>query len=178
MTELHLPDLGPAPELATDRWLNSHGQAISLSQLSGQVVAIEAFQMLCPGCVSHGLPQAQRLARAFGDRGLVVLGLHSVFEHHAAMTPTALEAFIHEYRIGFPVAIDQPGADGSPLPETMRRYALRGTPSLLLIDAAGRLRANHFGAVDDLPLGAQVATLLAEAGSTAGNSPARDRVVA
>ena len=36
---------------------------------------IEAFQMLCPGCVSHGLPQAQRIQHAFGD-AVAVLGLH------------------------------------------------------------------------------------------------------
>lgn len=32
--------------------------------------------MLCPGCVSHGLPQAQRILSTFGD-DVVVLGLHT-----------------------------------------------------------------------------------------------------
>ena len=48
---------------------------------------MEAFQMLCPGCVSHGLPQAKRIQHTFGD-AVTVLGLHCVFEHHAAMTPS------------------------------------------------------------------------------------------
>ena len=98
--------------------------------------------MLCPGCVSHGLPQAQRIEQVFG-RDLTVLGLHTVFEHHAAMTPVSLEAFLYEYRIGFPVGVDQ-AEPGSELPVTMRRYALRGTPSLIVIDRAGRLRVNLF----------------------------------
>lgn len=39
---------------------------------------------------------------------------------------------------------------------------MQGTPTLLLIDRAGRLRLQHFGTVDDLRLGAQLGRLLAE----------------
>ena len=69
------PVLDPAPELAVSEWLNTD-TPLTLAGLRGQVVVIEAFQMLCPGCVAHGLPQAQRVQSAFG-RDLVVLGLHS-----------------------------------------------------------------------------------------------------
>ena len=96
-----------APELQVAQWFNAPAP-ITLSALRGKVVAIEAFQMLCPGCVSHGLPQAQKLRKIFPEEHLVVLGLHTVFEHHAAMTPVALQAFLHEYRIGFPVGVDMP----------------------------------------------------------------------
>ena len=89
--------------------------------------------MLCPGCVSHGIPQAQRIREAFSQENVVVLGLHSVFEHHAAMTPVSLEAFLHEYKITFPVGVDTPHASG--MPETMQAYGMQGTPTLLLIDA-------------------------------------------
>src|SRR5690606_19654212 len=98
---------------------------------------------------------------------VAVVGLHTVFEHHAAMTPVALEAFLHEYRIGFPVGVDTPSDDG-PIPRTMRAYAMQGTPTLVLIDAEGRLRAQHFGQVPDLALGARIAGLVAEAGEPAG----------
>ena len=148
-----------APELAVTRWFNTAGSP-TLAALRGEVVVIEAFQMLCPGCVSHGLPQAQRIQQAFGDE-VTVLGLHTVFEHHEAMTPVSLEAFLHEYHITFPVGVDAHQA-GSTLPITMGRYQLRGTPSLLLIDRAGRLRLNAFGQVDDLPLGAILARLIDE----------------
>ena len=156
---MDIPDLGPAPELAVDRWFN-HAGSLDLASLRGEVVVIEAFQMLCPGCVAHGLPQAQRIQQAF-DGDLAVLGLHTVFEHHAAMGPVSLEAFLFEYRIGFPVGIDrhEPAED---IPVTMRRYQLRGTPSLLVIDRSGRLRLNAFGQVDDLALGAVLGRLVAE----------------
>lgn len=134
----------------------------SLAALRGKVVVAVAFQMLCPGCVAEGVPQARRVRAAFDDR-VAVLGLHSVFEHHAAQgTEDALSAFLHEYRIDFPVALDA-HAQGDPIPLTMRAYGLRGTPSTLLIDRAGLLRMNAFGHVDDLVLGASIATLMAEA---------------
>lgn len=150
-----------APELQVVRWFNAPTPP-TLAALRGKVVVIEAFQMLCPGCVSHGLPQAQRVRRLFAEDQVAVLGLHTVFEHHAAMTPVALEAFLHEYRIEFPVAVDAP-ADEGPVPRTMAAYGLRGTPTLLLIDKQGRLRRHFFGQVEDLVLGAEIAVLLGEA---------------
>ncbi|MGW8389751.1 peroxiredoxin family protein [Pseudoduganella sp. HUAS MS19] len=141
-------------------WLNGAAPAIE-----GKVVAVHAFQMLCPGCVAHGIPQAVKMHQAFPE--LEVIGLHSVFEHHDVMTPRALEVFIHEYRLPFPVALDRPLPD-SPVPATMQRYALRGTPSLLLFDREGRLRLNHFGNIDDMVLGGVIGRMLAELpGSTA-----------
>ena len=151
----------PAPEWQVERWFNTPAP-LTLAALRGKVVVVEAFQMLCPGCVSHGLPQAQRVRRLFAEEQVAVLGLHTVFEHHAAMTATALEAFLHEYRIGFPVGVDAPSDDG-PIPRTMAAYGLRGTPTLLLVDAQGRLRGHFFGQVEDLTLGAQIAVLLGEA---------------
>jgi len=152
-----------APAWRVSQWFNTP-QAIDLSSLRGKVVVLEAFQMLCPGCVSHALPQMQRVRAGFPDDRVAVIGLHTVFEHHAAMTPLALEAFLHEYRIDFPVGVDEPSSDG-PIPATMRAYGMRGTPTTLLFDAQGCLREHHFGAIGDLVIGAQVATLLAEANS-------------
>ena len=148
-----------APELAVTRWFNTDDSP-TLAGLKGEVVVIEAFQMLCPGCVSHGLPQAKRIQQSFGS-DLTVLGLHTVFEHHDAMTPVSLEAFLHEYSIEFPVGVDahEPGVT---MPITMGRYQLRGTPSLVVIDRAGRVRVNAFGQADDMAVGAVLARLIDE----------------
>lgn len=140
-------------------WLNT-GDPLSLADLRGRVLAVEVFQMLCPGCVLNGLPQAQRLAQSFEDKDLGVIGLHSVFEHHDGNSRETLAAFLHEWGIRFPVAIDAPG-DG-PMPRTMEAWHLQGTPSLVLFDRLGRMRARHFGQVADLALGAQVMGLIME----------------
>lgn len=154
-----------APELITTRWFNTPAP-LTLEGLRGRVVMIHAFQMLCPGCVAKGVPQAQRVAEAFRGAALTVLGLHTVFEHHSAMQPHALEAFLHEYRVRFPVGVDAAAADGDPIPRTMRAYSMRGTPTTLLIDARGRLRQQVFGVHDDIALGAEIQTLLLEAAAS------------
>tara|TARA_R110002110_G_scaffold138271_5_gene323914 strand:+ start:35 stop:580 length:546 start_codon:yes stop_codon:yes gene_type:complete len=155
-----------APELVVSQWFNTQ-KDITLEQLRGKVVVIEAFQMLCPGCVAHGLPQAKAVHESFSREQVAVIGLHTVFEHHAAMTPVSLEAFLSEYGISFPVGVDEAGA--TDIPKTMQAYGMRGTPSLVLIDGAGCLRAQYFGQVSDLRLGAEIATLIAEIGNPAGS---------
>ncbi|MGE0869460.1 MAG: redoxin domain-containing protein [Kofleriaceae bacterium] len=154
--------LRPAPEWDISQWFNTD-ESPSVASLRGNVIVVHAFQMLCPGCVMRGIPQMQRVNEMFRGPGLKVIGLHTVFEHHAAMTPTSLEAFLHEYRITFPVGVDRPSDEPDGIPVTMRRYAMRGTPTTILIDAAGRLRRQVFGAHEDLALGAEIAALLIEA---------------
>lgn len=150
----------PAPELDVTQWFNAP-EPPTLAGLRGRVVVLHAFQMLCPGCVQSGLPQAKRIAAIFPPHEVAVIGLHTVFEHHEAMTPVSLAAFIHEYRLGFPIAVDRPGT-GGPIPATMAAYGMRGTPSLVLIDRAGVIRHHGFGAEDDLRIGAEIALLMAE----------------
>jgi peroxiredoxin len=117
--------------------------------------------MLCPGCVQHGIPQMQRVHAEFDRDDVEVVGLHTVFEHHDVMGPAALEVFIHENRLAFPIAVDQPDGEGG-APRTMRKYGMRGTPTLILIDRQGALRFQQLGQVDDLALGALIGQLLAE----------------
>ncbi len=150
-----------APELQTTHWFNSP-TPITLQSLRGRVVMIEAFQMLCPGCVSHGLPQAQRVAATFNAHDVAVIGLHTVFEHHAGQgTKESLGAFLHEYKLTFPVGVDAP-SEGGAIPKTMAAYNMQGTPSLLLIDRLGRIRKHKFGREDDLVLGAEIMSLIRE----------------
>jgi peroxiredoxin len=149
-----------APELAVSRWFNSD-KPLTLASLRGRVVFLHAFQMLCPGCVTHGAPQAQKAHTLFRHTDLAVIGLHTVFEHHAAMTPVSLEAFIHEFRLTFPIGVDQPG-DNDPIPVTMRRYGMQGTPTSIIIDRRGVIRHHGFGQEEDMAIGAILGSLLAE----------------
>jgi hypothetical protein len=154
-----------SPPLQASQWLNAP-KPVTLEGLHGRVVVLHTFQMLCPGCVSHGLPQALRIHRLFPPDRVSVIGLHTVFEHHDVMGPRALRVFLDEYRVPFPVGVDQ--ADpGSPVPLTMQAYGLRGTPSVVVFDPQGRVRLNHFGQIDDLQLGAVIGQLLAETSSNA-----------
>ena len=148
-----------APELCVSQWFNTPAP-ITLAQLRGQVIMLHTFQMLCPGCVMQATPQAVHLWQQYRERGLSVIGLHTVFEHHAVMTPQALAVYLYEFRIPFPVGVDQPSVD-QPVPQTMSRYGLRGTPSTLLIDRQGVVRDHHFGVEAYEPLAQKIEALLA-----------------
>jgi hypothetical protein len=151
----------PAPEWRIARWLNAPAP-IALADLRGRAVLAVAFQMLCPACVARGLPQAARARETFHERDLAVVGLHTVFEHHEAQgSEAALAAFLHEYRIGFPVGMDE-RVSGDGIPATMRAYRMEGTPTTILIDRRGNLRLQAFGHVDDMRLGALIAGLVAD----------------
>ncbi len=152
--------LKKAPELQVEKWLNNTDN-ITIESLQGQAIMIVAFQMLCLGCVQLLIPQAKKVYDMFPPNDLTVIGIHTVFEHHEAMKEPSLSAFLHEYNIKFPVAIDQPSETGR-LPKTMSTYNMQGTPTILLIDHEGYLRAHHFGHISDLQLGAELATLIIE----------------
>jgi hypothetical protein len=149
--------LSLAPELQVQTWFNTDRPMV-LSELRGRVV------VLCPKSLSSAIPQALRIDETFEPNDVSVIGLHSTFEHHDAFSSAMLKAFIHEYRLRFPVAIDQP-AMHSPIPHTMEAYKMRGTPSLVLIDKQGLVRKHTFGAVDDLRIGAEIGALTQEARS-------------
>jgi peroxiredoxin len=151
-----------APELAVHSWFNTD-RPINLSTLRGRVVALVAFQVLCPNSVAFAIPQARRIHETFEPKDVVVIGLHATFEHHEAYSMAVLKAFIHEYRLKFPIALDSANAAG-PIPQTMERYNMRGTPSLVLIDRQGVIRKHAFGAADDLRIGAEIGALTQEAG--------------
>lgn len=147
--------------LQTAQWLNTPNP-IALDDLRGKVVLLEAFQMLCPGCVSHSLPQARRARQVFCDKDVAVIGLHTVFEHYDVQgTARALEVFLHEYRIDFPVAIDAPSESGD-IPKTMHAYGMQGTPTTILIDRQGNLRQHAYGPVEDMRLAAEIMALVHE----------------
>lgn len=148
------------PELAVSEWFNTP-EPITLAGLRGRPVFLHAFQALCPGCVTDAIPQLHKLEQVFGKTELAIVGIHTVFEHHAAMSPVTLKAFLHEYRIKSPVGVDL-ADEHSDIPITMQRFALRGTPSSILIGRDGSIINQSFGVEADLVLGARIAMALSE----------------
>ena len=152
---------GLAPELQTSSWINTL-EPITLSSLLGKVVVLHSFQMLCPGCVQVGIPQAQKVYEEFDPEKVAVIGLHTVFEHHSVMGKEALKVFANEYRLRFPIGIDGYSDHNKDLPLTMSTYQMQGTPTLILIDKTGKLRLHKFGHISDLTLGYSIGALLSE----------------
>jgi len=95
-----------APEMAVSEWFNTP-KPLTLSGLRGRPVFFHSFQLPCPGWVSKAIPQIRRIEHVFGHTDLQIIGLHTVFDIHAAMAPVNLKAFLHEYRITTPIAVDK-----------------------------------------------------------------------
>ena len=68
----------PAPDIQVHTWVQ--GEPANFSTLSGRVVLVEVFQVNCPGCFVHALPEVQHLHQTYQDRGLAVIGLATAFE--------------------------------------------------------------------------------------------------
>lgn len=149
----------PAPEIAAGAWLNTP-EPLSLEHFRGRVVAIFAFQRKCEGCIQLSLPQARELWESFDRADLIVLGLHCPFESSSRSDRSALQQFLDEHNLKFPVAIDADGESWQP--ETFSRYSMQGTPTLVLIGRNGTRRMQRTGHVSDILLGAAVQELIDE----------------
>ena len=162
--------LAMAPDLQVQTWFNSE-RPLSLAGLRDRVVVLVAFQVLCPKSIAVGIPQAQRIFDTFAPSDVAVIGLHATFEHHEAYSTPMIKSFIQEYRLKFPIALDQPNPSG-PIPLTMEHYKMRGTPSLVLIDRQGLIRKHAFGPVEDLRIGAEIGALTQQSPALAQSSAA------
>ena len=138
-----------ATKLIVDKWLNCP-EDFSLDVFNNKIKIIHAFQMLCPGCVYRGIPQTIELYQKYHSENIVVVGLHCVFEHHDVMTEKALKIFISEWQLPFPVGIDK-RLENQTIPETMKAYKLKGTPSMLVIDQEGFIKVHQFGHLNQEP---------------------------
>jgi thiol-disulfide isomerase/thioredoxin len=136
-----------AKDFVIGKWLNTNDPS-PLESSEGCFTFIHFFQMLCPGCVYHGIPLTQKIYEKYQSETFKVLAIHSVFEHHDVMSEEALKVFITEWRLPFPVGIDK-HADENWMPQTMKNFNLQGTPSTLILDQENEIKQLHFGILDE-----------------------------
>jgi hypothetical protein len=67
-----------APLFSVSDWVQ--GEPTNFDQLTGNVVLVEVFQVNCPGCFLHALPQAIDFHQCYLYKGLIVLGIATAFE--------------------------------------------------------------------------------------------------
>jgi hypothetical protein len=84
----------------------------------------------------------------------------SALVRRQARTLVSLEVFIHDYKLTFPMGVDK-SAEGSPIPTTMQRCRMQGTPKAILIGRDGHVVHHGFGQQCDMALGAIIAAELA-----------------
>src|SRR5947208_17106643 len=67
-----------APNLIVSDWIQ--GRPTNIDKERGKVVLVEVFQVNCPGCFTHGIPQAIDMHMKYYQDGLSVLGVATAFE--------------------------------------------------------------------------------------------------
>src|SRR5574342_696274 len=102
-----LPDLGPAPELMNETWLNVDSP-LRLADLRGKVVIVEMWTFGCINC-QHVMPSLKEWHSKYKDQGLVIIGNHFPEFSYEKDLNNLKDAVAH-YGIQYPVAQDNDGA--------------------------------------------------------------------
>ena len=130
-----LPDLGLAPELTNEIWLNVDAP-LRLADLRGKVVIVEMWTFGCVNC-QNVMPSLKEWHAKYKDQGLVIIGNHfPEFSYEADVAH--LKEALSRFDIQYPVAQDNDGA-------TWRAYKNHYWPALYLIDKQGHIRYVHIG---------------------------------
>ncbi len=67
-----------SPSLGVSEWVQ--GAPTSLEQEKDKIVLVEVFQVNCPGCFMHAIPEAIEIYNKYKDEGVRVLGIATAFE--------------------------------------------------------------------------------------------------
>ena len=196
------------PNFAVSDWVQ--GAPTNFDQEKDHIVLVEVFQVNCPGCFMHALPEAINIYNKYKDEGVRVIGIATAFEDYDKNTLDNLKMLVEtgevvgetksalsmygqlqtgnklHYKIPFPLAMDKlTKIDGKvsdekimqfiygQIPEfdsqseeyrkqiiqrvrdymktkeysaeTFEKFALQGTPSMIIVDRKGILRDVSFG---------------------------------
>lgn len=103
----------------------TEGETISLSDYRGQAVLLNLWATWCPPCRAE-MPAIQKMYEKYKDQGFIVLAINMTYQD----TPTAVEPFVQEYGLTFPILLEPNG-------DTAAQYELRSLPSSFFIDRNG-----------------------------------------
>ena len=149
------PNLGAAPEIQDDVWLNTKdNQPLRLADLRGQVVLVEFWTFECINCI-HVLPHVRDWYNAYHDKGLTVISVHYPEFSFEADYNNLVDA-LKRLNVPYPVAQDNDGA-------TWDAYGQRYWPTVYLIDKQGNIRYQQIGEGGYDQTDAAIQALLAEA---------------
>jgi len=67
-----------APNFGVSEWVQ--GAPTNFDQEKDHIVLVEVFQVNCPGCFMHAIPEAISIYNKYKDEGVRVLGIATAFE--------------------------------------------------------------------------------------------------
>jgi thiol-disulfide isomerase/thioredoxin len=151
--QLDLPDLGAAPELENQVWLNTD-QPLHIQDLQGKVILLEMWTFNCVNC-RNVIPSLRGWYQKYSPQGLVIIGNHYP-EFGFEKDLTNLKEAIQSLDIPYPVAQDNDG-------KTWSAYHNSFWPTAYLIDKRGHIRFIQVGEGNYEHTEAVIQDLLSEA---------------
>ncbi len=132
---IELPNLGEAPPIQGEVWLNVD-EPLEWQELRGQVVLVEMWTFGCINC-RRVIPHLRQWHQRYADQGLVIIGNHyPEFPYERKLGN--LKAAIQELDVPYPVVQDNERVNWG-------NYNNRYWPTLYLVDKEGNLRYRHIG---------------------------------
>jgi thiol-disulfide isomerase/thioredoxin len=135
---------------------------VSLAALRGRPVLLFFWAHWCPACKSQ-VAAVAAVERRFGPRGLATVGLTRLYGFIADGTPASPEIerpYIEDVRQRHYQALgDIPQAISA---ANWRAYRTDSTPTIVLLDRAGRVRLYHPGVIGEAELSERIDALFRE----------------
>lgn len=145
----------PALPAAPGAWLNTP-EPLTLERLRGQVVVLDFWTYCCVNCM-HVLPELARIEAEFEGQPVVVIGVHSA-KFSAEKVSANVTRALERHAVTHPVVLD-------PSHRLWEQYGVSSWPTIIALDAEGRVAWRQSGEVEAAQLRAVVEELLAEARS-------------
>lgn len=147
-----LPDLGLAPNLIGDVWLNTPGP-LRPADLHGKVLLVVMWTFGCINC-QHVIPSLRGWHHKYAGQGLIVIGNHfPEFDFERKLDN--LKQAVVDQDVPFAVVQDNQGVN-------WRAFKSRAWPSLYLIDKQRSIRYLHIGEGAYAQTESVIQTLLSE----------------
>jgi thiol-disulfide isomerase/thioredoxin len=132
---VELQDLGAAPEITNDTWINAEAP-VRLADLRGKVVVVEFWTYGCYNC-QNVLPYIKEWDTKYAGDDFEVVSVHYP-EFTYERDINNVRAAVQEAGIEYPIAIDNDGV-------TWRAYNQRFWPVWYVVDKEGVIRYKHIG---------------------------------
>ena len=123
---------GKAAEIESGVWLNS--RPLSLSKLHGKIVLMDFWGLTCRPCVA-ALPSLEGIAKRFGSRSVVVIGINDSTDK-----PKQVARLAKKSGLTYPLTIDRKAMPNQ-FGKTAAKFHVGATPTLVLIDQDGKVVA-------------------------------------
>jgi peroxiredoxin len=130
-----MPGVGlndPAPDFSLPL---IDGSIMRLSQYRGQVVLLNIWATWCPPCLSE-MPSMEKLYQTFKDEDFQILAVSI-----DAAGRKAVEPFVRNHRLSFPVLIDSEGSIN-------KSYRTTGVPESFIVNKKGLIVKKIIGPLD------------------------------